>query len=63
MGLAKVVAWGMGGLKREFLYVDDFAAVCAFLIPMENLPALANIDADTDVTTKKESRQKPWWKL
>ena len=36
-GLSNVDVWGSGTPKREFLYVDDLAAACVFLL--ENLEA------------------------
>ena len=34
-GRPEVVAWGTGAARREFLYVDDMADACAFILPRE----------------------------
>jgi GDP-L-fucose synthase len=52
-GLAEVVAWGTGSPKREFLYVDELADACAFLLKQTNPPDLINIGTGTDVTVKE----------
>lgn len=52
-GRNEVVAWGTGKPMREFLYVDDLAEACAFLIGMENPPDWINVGTGTDVTIKE----------
>ena len=52
-GRDEVVAWGTGTPKREFLYVDDLAEACAFLLGMENPPDWINVGSGTDVTIKQ----------
>ncbi len=52
-GRDEVVAWGTGKPMREFLYVDDLAEACAFLIGMENPPDWINVGTGTDVTIKE----------
>ncbi|VAX29237.1 GDP-L-fucose synthetase, partial [hydrothermal vent metagenome] len=53
-----VVLWGTGSPRREFLYVDDLADACLFL--MENYdvnpdidPGLINIGTGKDITIKE----------
>jgi len=51
-----VIVWGTGTPKREFLYVDDMAEACVFL--MENYSAkdigeLINIGTGTDCTIRE----------
>ncbi len=52
-GRSEVVAWGTGAPKREFLYVDDLADACAFLLNMSNPPDLINVGTGTDVTIRE----------
>lgn len=52
-GRDEVVAWGTGKPMREFLYVDDLAEACAFLLGMENPPEWINVGTGTDVTIKE----------
>ena len=52
-GAPEVVAWGTGAPRREFLYVDDLADACAFLLRLENPPDLVNVGTGTDVTIRE----------
>ncbi len=52
-GRPEVVAWGTGKPQREFLYVDELADACAFLLKLANPPDLINIGTGTDVTIKE----------
>jgi GDP-L-fucose synthase len=52
-GRAEVVAWGTGTPRREFLFVDDLADACAFLLRLENPPDLVNVGTGTDVTIRE----------
>jgi GDP-L-fucose synthase len=52
-GQAEVLAWGTGSPKREFLYVDELADACAFLLRQDNPPDLINIGTGTDVTIRE----------
>jgi len=52
-GRDEVIAWGTGKPMREFLYVDDLADACKFLIGMENPPDWINVGTGTDVTIKE----------
>jgi GDP-L-fucose synthase len=49
----QVVAWGTGRPRREFLYVDDLADACAFLLQMEDPPDWINVGSGKDVTIKE----------
>ena len=51
-GLPKVVCWGDGSPLREFLYVDDLAELCVFL--MENYSGNETVNAGTgkEITIK-----------
>jgi GDP-L-fucose synthase len=52
-GRPEVVAWGTGSPKREFLYVDELADACAFLLNLSQPPDLINVGTGTDVTIKE----------
>jgi GDP-L-fucose synthase len=51
-GDAELVAWGTGTPMREFLYVDDLAAACTFLMGKGYDGTLLNIGTGTDVTIR-----------
>jgi len=55
-GSDKVVVWGTGNVKREFLHCDDFADACVFL--MQRLDAaevepFVNIGSGVDITIRE----------
>ena len=52
-GQSEVVAWGSGKPMREFLYVDDLADACAFVMKLENPPDWVNMGTGNDVTIKE----------
>ena len=52
-GDAEYVVWGSGTPRREFLYVDDLADACVFLMEREPGDALLNIGTGTDVTIRE----------
>lgn len=45
-----VTVWGTGQPRREFLFVDDLAEACCFLMNHYNEPEIINIGTGTDVT-------------
>ena len=49
-GETQLVVWGTGRPRREFLYVDDLAEACVFLMENESSDALINIGTGIDVT-------------
>ncbi len=49
-GKDKVIIWGTGTPKREFLFADDLADACVFLMDIYNEPNLINIGTGKDVT-------------
>ena len=59
---AAVTVWGTGTPKREFLYSDDMAAACLYLLQLadnktaklfnESAPPLVNIGCGDDITIK-----------
>ncbi|MEM9016037.1 MAG: GDP-L-fucose synthase, partial [Verrucomicrobiota bacterium] len=49
----KVVMWGTGTPRREFLFADDLADGCLHLLGLEDPPSLVNIGAGYDVTIQE----------
>jgi GDP-L-fucose synthase len=45
-----VTIWGTGSPRREFLYVDDLADACIYLMQNYNDPGFVNIGTGTDLT-------------
>jgi GDP-L-fucose synthase len=52
-GDSEVVVWGTGNPRREFLYVDDLADACVFLMQSGYSGPLLNIGTGTDVTIRE----------
>lgn len=52
-GDGKLVVWGTGAPKREFLYVDDMADACVFLMENGVSEGLFNVGTGTDVTIRE----------
>ncbi len=48
-----VEIWGTGTVRREFLFVDDLAEVCLFLMNNYNESEIINIGTGKDVTIKE----------
>lgn len=46
----QVIVWGSGTPKREFLYADDLAEACMFLMENYNEPKLVNIGTGKDLS-------------
>jgi GDP-L-fucose synthase len=51
-GSAEVIIWGSGSPMREFLFADDLADACYFLMETYNEPTLINIGTGEDLTIK-----------
>jgi GDP-L-fucose synthase len=49
-GSSNVVVWGTGAPRREFLYVDDLADACLFLMKTYSSDELVNIGTGEDIT-------------
>lgn len=47
-----VEIWGSGAPKREFLYVDDLADACLFLMQKYNSPEIINVGTGVDLSIK-----------
>lgn len=50
---SSVQVWGTGSAYREFLYVDDLAEACLFLMNSYNESEIVNIGTGTDVSIKE----------
>ena len=46
----QVVIWGTGTPRREFLFVDDLANACVFLLQNYERPEFVNVGTGTDLT-------------
>jgi GDP-L-fucose synthase len=51
-GSSKVVIWGTGSPFREFLFADDLADACFYLMENYNEPGLVNIGSGEDISIK-----------
>ena len=49
-GSDEVVIWGSGTPRREFLYVNDLAEACLFLLENYDSPETINVGVGTDVS-------------
>ena len=52
-GDKELIVWGSGNPRREFLYVDDMADACVFLMEQGIGDGLYNIGSGTDVTIRE----------
>lgn len=52
-GDEELVVWGTGKPRREFLYVDDLADACVFLMEQDYVVSLLNIGTGQDVTIRE----------
>jgi GDP-L-fucose synthase len=52
-GEDKVIVWGTGNPRREFLHVDDLADACYFLMQNYDQPGLVNVGVGTDIAISK----------
>lgn len=52
-GLNEVVIWGSGAPKREFLFADDLAEACLFLMENYNDKEFVNIGTGKDLSIKE----------
>jgi GDP-L-fucose synthase len=51
--LEEVVIWGSGTPRREFLFADDLADACVFLMRKYNSPEIINVGSGTDLPIKE----------
>ena len=52
-GDSEYIVWGTGNPRREFLYVDDMADACVFLMEHGIHSGLYNVGTGTDVTIRE----------
>jgi GDP-L-fucose synthase len=52
-GEDKLVVWGTGTPRREFLHVNDLADACLFLLERYDSPEIINIGCGEDVTIRE----------
>jgi len=52
-GDSEYTVWGTGTPKREFLYVDDMADACVFLMERDIGDGIYNVGTGTDVTIRE----------
>jgi len=52
-GIKEIVLWGTGKPKREFLYIDDMADACVFLMNKYDESDIINIGTGSDVSIKE----------
>lgn len=52
-GRSSVVVWGSGAPRREFLYVDDLARACLFLLENFDEPEPVNVGVGWDVSIRQ----------
>jgi GDP-L-fucose synthase len=51
-GLTSVTIWGTGSPKREFLFADDLAEACYYLMENYDEPGLINIGTGEDISIR-----------
>jgi GDP-L-fucose synthase len=49
-GEEKIIVWGSGVARREFLHVDDVADACLFLVQNYSSPEIINIGSGEDIS-------------
>ena len=52
-GASNVVVWGSGTPKREFLFNEDLASACRFLLEEYNSPEVINIGSGSEITIQE----------
>jgi GDP-L-fucose synthase len=52
-GDSKVVMWGSGTPRREFLYVEDLARACVFLLENYDSPETINVGVGDDISIRE----------
>ena len=56
-GATEVTIWGTGSPLREFLYVDDLADACLFLMQNYDEPGTINVGTGVDLTIRQLAEQ------
>jgi len=52
-GAPSLTVWGTGAPRREFLYVDDLAEACLFLLEHFDEPGPINVGTGTDISIRE----------
>ena len=52
-GTEKVTLWGTGSPRREFLYVDDLASACAFMMDHYDGGEIVNVGCGDDISIRE----------
>lgn len=52
-GRSEVVVWGTGNVRREFLFVDDMADACVYLLESYKGKEFFNVGSGTDVSIRE----------
>jgi GDP-L-fucose synthase len=55
-GVEEVTIWGTGTPRREFLYVDDLADACLFLMERYDEPEIINVGVGADLSITELAR-------
>jgi GDP-L-fucose synthase len=55
-GAPEVIIWGSGDPEREFLFVDDLAGACVFLLQNYDSPQTINIGVGEDLSIRDLSQ-------
>ena len=51
----KLIVWGSGSPRREFLHVDDLASACLFLLKKYDSPEIINVGCGEDIPIRELS--------
>ena len=54
-GRSEVVCWGTGTPFREFLYADDLAGACVFLLKNYSEEQFINVGSGSEITIREPS--------
>jgi GDP-L-fucose synthase len=49
----KLIVWGTGTPRREFLHVDDLASACLFLLEKYDCPEIINVGCGEDISIRQ----------
>jgi GDP-L-fucose synthase len=49
----ELIVWGSGKPRREFLYVDDLASACLFLLARYDSPEIINVGCGEDISIRE----------
>lgn len=52
-GLTEVVVWGSGAARREFIYEEDMADCCIFLMQLNKTVNIVNVGTGYDITIRE----------